>query len=718
MIELSIVKYLCSKEGYTSYRDKLLVSDFPKELQGVIRVLDNHHSLAESVDLSVDDLSNLWFSQSNRDKDYYQGVFEAIKTNEAGTDSVGKLVQGLHRLRTLRELSVSAYDASEGRTSLESVLDKLNKLKDGNDNAANTEDEIQFVSDDLEQLVQNTFSKPGLRWRLNTLNKALGSIRTGDFGFLFSRPESFSRDTEVLTETGWLKVDQVTLETSIAQVQANRTLSFTKPVAIHPHEQEYCYHIHDWLGRVDLIVTEGHGMIVEKEGKWWKERADVVKYGQGVYHHVSASSSNEISIPFTPQHRLEIAYQADGHTRNYKEYGYTFSFNKERKHYRIQEILDQCGYRYTQYKDGNRGNLGYYVYVDTPLHKNFDWVDFKLINKEWCQQFIEELSYWDATRRSNTRYKYDTTNKSVADKVQAIAILAGYNCLMSEFPDNRKETFNTIYSLSIRTNYRPIEGQSIVKERIPFKDTTYCFEVPSGMLLVRRNGATAITGNTGKTTFLASEVTYMAEQLTDEAGPILWLNNEEVGDKVMMRIYQASLGVDLVALHRDLKTNRQRYLDKTRGKIKLYDQAKIHYRTVEKLCERLKPSLIIFDQIDKIIGHDNDREDLRLGAIYQWAREMAKTYAPVIAVCQADGTGEGQRWLTMANVANAKTSKQAEADWILGIGKVSDVGFDALRFLHLSKNKLTGDSDTEKELRHGRLECLINPEIARYVDLT
>lgn len=45
---------------------------------------------------------------------------------------------------------------------------------------------------------------------------------------------------------------------------------------------------------------------------------------------------------------------------------------------------------------------------------------------------------------------------------------------------------------------------------------------------------------TGKTTFLASETTYMAEQLSDDAGPILWFNNEEQGNKVKIRCYQAS----------------------------------------------------------------------------------------------------------------------------------------------------------------------------------
>jgi replicative DNA helicase len=219
---------------------------------------------------------------------------------------------------------------------------------------------------------------------------------------------------------------------------------------------------------------------------------------------------------------------------------------------------------------------------------------------------------------------------------------------------------------------------------------------------------------TGKTTFLASEVTHMASQAS---GPVLWLNNEEQGSKVMLRLYQAALGVDLTTLYRDLPGYKKKFHELTKGNIRLYDSAAIHKRTVERVCKQLKPSLIVIDQIDKIQGFDNDREDLRLGTIYQWARELAKEFAPVIAVCQADGTGEGQRWLTMAHVANAKTAKQAEADWILGIGKIHDGGYENIRYLHASKNKLTGDEDSDPHQRHGKKEVLIEADIARYKDI-
>lgn len=223
---------------------------------------------------------------------------------------------------------------------------------------------------------------------------------------------------------------------------------------------------------------------------------------------------------------------------------------------------------------------------------------------------------------------------------------------------------------------------------------------------------------TGKTTFLASEATSMAAQARSRGlGPVLWFNNEEQGDKVMLRCYEAHFGLDLPTLLRDRQKYREAYREQVDGSLVIIDQAQIHRGDVERLCQKYAPSLILFDQIDKLAGFEADRPDLQLGAIYTWARELAKVYSPVIGVCQADGSGEGAKWLTMANVANAKTSKQAEADWILGIGRINEPGYDYIRYLHLSKNKLLGDEDTDASLRHSRWEVLIEPEKARYTDI-
>lgn len=219
---------------------------------------------------------------------------------------------------------------------------------------------------------------------------------------------------------------------------------------------------------------------------------------------------------------------------------------------------------------------------------------------------------------------------------------------------------------------------------------------------------------TGKTTFLTSEVTNFALQSNN---PILWFNNEEQGSKVLLRCYQATLGITEEVLGKNLTKAAEIYKEKTKDNIKLYDSAAIHKRTVEQLCKEYKPGLIVFDQLSKIKGFSNDRDDLRLGLIFAWGRELAKEYAPVITAHQADVSAEGKKYLTMDNVANAKTAIQAEADWILGIGASHDNGYEYIRHLNISKNKLIGDEDSEEKLRHGKFDVLIQPEIARYKDL-
>ena len=220
---------------------------------------------------------------------------------------------------------------------------------------------------------------------------------------------------------------------------------------------------------------------------------------------------------------------------------------------------------------------------------------------------------------------------------------------------------------------------------------------------------------TGKTTFLASEVSHMIKQ-TD--GDILWFNNEEQGKKVGIRVYQAYFGVEQRILFGQQKPKyKQEYLNKIGERIKILDsEDSSSYKRIEEVLEATNPALIIFDQIDKIKGFKADRNDLELKAIYQWAREIAKKYAPVIAVSQASGEADNKLWLTMNMVDGSKTAKQGEADWMLGIGKEAD-NTSRLRYFSILKNKLIGDADTLPDLRHGSTQVLIKPEVARYEDI-
>jgi replicative DNA helicase len=222
---------------------------------------------------------------------------------------------------------------------------------------------------------------------------------------------------------------------------------------------------------------------------------------------------------------------------------------------------------------------------------------------------------------------------------------------------------------------------------------------------------------TGKTTFLASEITGMARQAKERGlGPVVWLGNEEPMGDVMLRCYQAAFEVTTQELYTNLPYYEEHYAETIGTHLKLLDKPEYGKADIERVLKEYQPSLIVFDQIDNIRWVDGERFDLKMKAIYTWARNLAKIYGPVIGICQAGGTGEGKKWLTMNDVDSSHTAKQSTADFILGIGKTNTEGEEYQRFFSISKNKLGRDMDCLPDLRHARLPVTILPDIAKYRD--
>jgi len=218
---------------------------------------------------------------------------------------------------------------------------------------------------------------------------------------------------------------------------------------------------------------------------------------------------------------------------------------------------------------------------------------------------------------------------------------------------------------------------------------------------------------TGKSTFVASEGSHL---LTQVKSCVAWLANEERGESVLRRIVQAYLGWTNQEMAANPDVVAEIYNKEIRDKLQLIHKPDIHFRDAQAFFREVKPDAIVIDQLDKIIGFDDDRNDLVLGKIYQWSRRMSHEHAPVIGVTQASESAEGKRWLHSNDMADSKTSKPAETDYLFGLGKVHEEALANVRFLHIIKNKLPGGPDTEESMRHGKFNLVIRPEIARYED--
>lgn len=222
----------------------------------------------------------------------------------------------------------------------------------------------------------------------------------------------------------------------------------------------------------------------------------------------------------------------------------------------------------------------------------------------------------------------------------------------------------------------------------------------------------------GKTTFLSSEVTFLASQLPPDRN-VVWLNNEGLSDRIKKRLYQSALGLsvtELIELNkqgklRDLYTKAIGRLDR----IRIYDIHGMHVGQVESILQQDNPGVILYDMIDNIRGFGNEsRLDSQLEAMYQWGRERSVKYNAVgLATSQISADGDGLQFPTLSMLKDSKTGKQGACDFQLMIGASNDVNLDSVRYLSLPKNKLRRDDGRSDP----RAEVNFRPIQGRYEDI-
>jgi hypothetical protein len=220
----------------------------------------------------------------------------------------------------------------------------------------------------------------------------------------------------------------------------------------------------------------------------------------------------------------------------------------------------------------------------------------------------------------------------------------------------------------------------------------------------------------GGTTFLASEETWMVDELLP-GEHIVHFNNEEAGNKVRSRIMQARLGWTTAEMDADPQATFKAYADSLPDPqmIKVYDKPQLTTSEIEDVLAKYKPRLVVMDQLWKVKGFERNGEDHdRLMGLFSWAREMAKTFAPVIAVHQLGEKADGLKWVGYEHLYGSKTGIQGEADLIITMSRLYENG--NRRYFFLPKNKLKTPGD--EAFRNGKFTVEIQPEIARYRDTT
>lgn len=334
----------------------------------------------------------------------------------------------------------------------------------------------------------------------------------------------YDEKTELLTSNGWMKFSNLKGDEKVAQISEEGNLSFTDYTNLICYSvKEDLYRFNNKTFSIDLLITGNHRLALEKRKRISNKRGENNKFlshkkelagylsislAENTNLHrdnrfwVASRNAYGIKETLSTLDKFFIAYQADGSTEptgnsTGEKSGtliYAFHFSKQRKIDKLTEILNELGWHYTISKQKD-DTTNFLVRVPTNiklskiLKDHFNISDF---SSSYAKEFINEVSLWDGSI-SSTGISYSSTIKENVDFVQSISFIAGKMSTLSE-PSKKQEHHQLKYFIYI-CDRNSVGCEDINKTKEYYEGNVYCVTVPTGLLVVRRNGAVVICGN-------------------------------------------------------------------------------------------------------------------------------------------------------------------------------------------------------------------------------
>lgn len=251
---------------------------------------------------------------------------------------------------------------------------------------------------------------------------------------------------------------------------------------------------------------------------------------QGFESKYFSIENNEIAQLTPEEIRFMVAVAADGTYPNVNDNKVDFYFTKDRKCKRIQELAVKAGIPLAyERKAGSK-------YSKKPIHvfhaiapakcKVFDSRWYSLNSKQLFA-VASEIFYWDGHIDSSCCEFY-TIHKESATFVQYALTACGWPARIRYQESKKLYRVIALKSTCWHNDVTP-EGFSArdemfmkkwktfdTIEKVPVRMTSYCFRVPTGYLILRRNGNIFVSGNSGKSKVMIDNIgiLYDKEQIT------------------------------------------------------------------------------------------------------------------------------------------------------------------------------------------------------------
>ncbi len=320
----------------------------------------------------------------------------------------------------------------------------------------------------------------------------------------------YSEDTEILTTEGWKTFGALVSTDRVAQYEDGK-ISFVVPNEIV--WQQY---------NGDMLVDPNTGFKVTPEHRvYYRSHTAERRCRNGdricLASEFKPSSDKRFVLGGITQApalvgysdaelRFIVATQADGYL-NKDCSAISFTFVKERKIQRMQQLLDELSVPYNLSTHNRKGRDEYTFRVNSGAFtkhiraamdadktpKNF------LLLGSYAQLtlLVNEIAFWDGTTKANGDIVLDSTSKGMVDFTQTVCSLIGKKCKVSSYV--KKTNFggcltHRAYISNKNNNNTMAANRQLQVES--YSGYIGCVSVPSGLVLVRRNGVTLVSGNT------------------------------------------------------------------------------------------------------------------------------------------------------------------------------------------------------------------------------
>lgn len=358
--------------------------------------------------------------------------------------------------------------------------------------------------------------------------------------------------------------------------------------------------------------------------------------------------------------------------------------------------------------------LGWYphYHLAYPEHEYID-VDaldalIRLKSKYSAEQFAVLQFQLQALRRPAD----EAALKGIVNSLYEIDFAGRAGALLSRFNDGGEVSLvYELQQLSQQTSRVIAQGTSTdwindpIEAILAQEEKDYGLKLPLSILSENIKGLLggahlAIAGrpDKGKTSLIAFILAAFAKQLDkyfDPERPILWLNNEGKGSRIVPRIYQAALGLDmdeLVALSNagGLRARYESVVGRV-DRIRVKDMHGASFAQIEQVIEAMKPCVVVWDMMANFrLGHGSgggNKAD-EIEEKWQVAREMAVRHDFVsMGTVQISQEGGNMLFPPYSALKDSKTGIQGAVDLILMMGSLDSAEMSEMRGLSTPKNK-------------------------------